>query len=103
MSESNNEESVDMNELQSQFNTVQANLKEVVELIQEVFDGRDSVPPAMKARYEAVTKLEEAYMWISNGVQAIIQFDQKVAGAATDLARAAAADPGAAPELKVVK
>jgi len=93
----------DVNELQGQFNNVQSLLKEVVEGIQAIFEGRDAVPPAQKSRYEAVTKLEEAYMWVANGVQAIIQFDQNISKAAGDMARAAAADPGAAPELKVVK
>jgi hypothetical protein len=103
MTDSNTPENTELvNELQAQFNEVQDNLKAAVEGIQALF-GKDAIPPAAKARYEATTKIEEAYMWLANGVQSMIQFDAKVAAAAGEAAQAAASDPAAPPELKIVK
>lgn len=93
--------SADINELQEKFQVIQDHLKEAAQATAELFGGDDVPPPAAKARYEAITKVEEAYMWIANGVQALLQLDQKVQEAAEALTPEVL-DNGK-PALKVIK
>ena len=90
-----------MNEdLQEKFNEAQALLKQAAEAIQSLLGGENVPPPAAKARYESITKIEEAYMWMANGVQSLLAFESKVAEAAQSLADKVA--DGEKPGLKVV-
>ena len=86
-------------DIEAMFAEFQGCLKRAAELAQAMFEGNH--PATTKARYEATTKIEEAYMWAANGVQAKISFDEKVEAAATEQATAVA--NGAAPTLTVVK
>jgi DNA-binding ferritin-like protein len=90
-----------MNEdLQEKFNEAQTYLKQAAEAIQSLLGGESVPPPAAKARYESITKIEEAYMWMANGVQSLLALESKVAEAAQQMANDAA--NGKKPELKVV-
>ncbi len=86
-------------DLQTQFVEIQKLLKSSAEKIQVVLGGENTPPPAAKARYEATTKLEECYMWLANGVQALLQLDEHVEREASRMAEEVAS----APSLKVVK
>ena len=93
--------SKDINELQTQFQAVQDALKDAAQGIQELLGGEGVPPPAGQARYEATTKIEEAYMWAANGVQSLIQLDAKVQEAAEAMAPEVAKTGKSS--LKVVK
>jgi hypothetical protein len=87
--------------LEKDFNEVQNILKRAAELIQSMLGGEDVPPPLAKARYESVTKIEEAYMWLANGVMSMQQFEANVAAAAEGMAKDIA--EGKPVDLKVVE
>lgn len=75
--------------LEAAFNKFQESLRQAAEtLTKEVFPGgEDQNPVCAKARYEAVTKIEEAHMWAANGIQALFQLEEKAEQAASDMAQ----------------
>ena len=76
-------------ELEGAFNQVQDLLKQAAELVSNNLfpaENGQTNPVTGKARYESVTKLEEAHMWIANGVQSLIQMDEKLGQVASQMA-----------------
>lgn len=88
-------------DMQAKFEEVQTLLRDAAQGIQELLGGDSIPPPAAKARYESITKIEECYMWMANGVQSLLQLDSKIEQAAAELAHDQA--KGKASKLKVVK
>lgn len=86
-------------DLQSQFGAIQLLLKQAAEQIQQILGGENVPPPASKARYESITKIEECYMWLANGVQSILQLDDHIEKEASRMAQEVASGP----TLKVVE
>lgn len=86
--------------LQAEFEKAQELLKNAANAIQSALGGENAPPPAAKARYEAITKIEEAYMWLANGVHSLLAFEEKLEKAAGEMAQKVAS--GEPPSLKVL-
>lgn len=59
--------------LQAKFDEFTELVRKAAAVASQIIDPSVTFPPALKARYEAVTKLEEAHMWLGNGVGAMMQ------------------------------
>ena len=75
--------------------SIVGHLRDAQKGIQEMF-GAGTGPAATRAAYEAATKLDEAYMWLSNGLAFLMQHSDEAV-------EEVVAQSAASGELKIIE